>query len=63
MSGVHIIWPERRFVPAGTISGWYHDAVANGEVDSGDGIIADSEWYEQAKALSDAGLITMTTNV
>ncbi len=27
-----IIWPERRWVSAATIDGWFSDAVANGDL-------------------------------
>lgn len=49
-----IIWPERKLVPAHRIRTWYEDAVVNGEVDvTGDTI------EEMARALDDAGLITL----
>lgn len=56
---VSIIWPERRKIPLETLSMWYHDAVANGELDEAYIGLPDHDWQGQARALSDAGLITL----
>jgi len=56
---VYILYPEKRWVPVEKISGWYHDAVANGEIDGNYVGFIDAEWSAQAMALSDAGLLTL----
>lgn len=50
MTKFQILWPER----GAQIRGWYEDAVANEECDDG------AETFEDmARALDDAGLITL----
>lgn len=49
-----IIWPDSKLVSAETITGWYSDAVANGDCDAGLTDVSD-----MALALDDAGLITI----
>lgn len=51
-----VIWPERREVTAEKIASWYADAADNKEVDG-----LETNALAQAKALHDAGLITLGT--
>lgn len=54
-----ILYPDRRIISAMTINIWYSDAVANNEVAKEYFGIADTEPYQQALALHDAGIITL----
>lgn len=56
---VYLIYPEKKWIPVEKLSGWYHDAVANEEIDPSYVGLSDDEWSMQAEALSDAGLITL----
>jgi len=59
MSGLYIIWPEKRFVDADTINSWYSDAVSNNEIAEEFLDIPKDNILQQGLALSDAGLITL----
>ena len=52
-----ILYPERRVVDEKTITTWYSDALANNELDLPHDSVSDPD--EQARALDEAGLITL----
>lgn len=52
-----LIYPETRSVPASTIKKSYEDAVANSELHENEDFYTDV--LDQARALHDAGLITL----
>jgi hypothetical protein len=57
MTTFHILWPEVKDVSSDTIEMWYADAVANDEIDAD--LMNLNDNVEKAKALDDAGLITL----
>jgi hypothetical protein len=56
--GFYILWPEQRWVAAGTFKVWFCDALANGEVISTVDQYG-SDYWAMALELHRAGLITL----
>ncbi len=56
MSGIYIVYPEKRYVRFDILKGWYDDAVANGKIDPSHAGAKDLKGI--VAGLSDAGVIT-----
>ena len=56
-----LLWPEPRVVSEARIRTWFADARENGELDTclANEAVAENDAYLMARALDDAGLITI----